>query len=99
MRPFRSIVLSRCINFAEKVFCEGTHFEEKFSLDAPILSVHGRMENRPEIPQQQQQQQQHQQQQQEEFPLPDLSAAPQIKSRGNSKSKRLPYIKECLKEI
>ena len=57
--PFLSIVLSLCINFAAKVFCECTHFlkksfpwthpflrkvfsgytlfEEKFSLDIPIL--------------------------------------------------------------
>ncbi len=36
MHPFWRKVLSRC-----------THFEEKFSLDAPILSLHGRSENSP----------------------------------------------------
>ncbi len=30
-----------------KVFSGYTRFEEKFSLDAPILSEHGRLENSP----------------------------------------------------
>ncbi len=42
MYPFWRKVFSGCINFAAKVFCEYTHLEnEKFSEDAPVLSVHG----------------------------------------------------------
>ena len=75
MHPFWSKVLFWCINFAAKVFSGYTHFEKKFSLDPPILSVHGRLENSPpQIPQQQQEEEE-----EEHFPLPDLSAAPQIK--------------------
>ncbi len=40
MLSFWSKVLSWCFNCSAQVFfCECTHFEEKFSLDAPILSV------------------------------------------------------------
>ncbi len=61
--------------FWRKVFSGYNHFEEKFSLGTPILSVHGRSENSPpQIPQQEEEEEE-----EEHFPLPDLSAAPQIK--------------------
>ncbi len=51
---------------------------KKFLLFTPQKTVHGTFENGPP-PQQQQQQQQ----QEQRFPLPDLSAAPQIKTSVN----------------
>ena len=99
MHPFWSKVLSWCINFAAKVFCECTHFEEKFPMDIPILKksflwMHPfwrkvffwctHFECTRKIRKQSGQIEQQQQQQQQHFPLHDLSAAPQIKRGENS---------------
>ncbi len=51
-------------------------FETKFCLFTPKKTVHGNLKNCP--PQQQQQEQR--------FPLPDLSAAPQIKKEEEKES-------------